>query len=456
MLSDVYHVLGAWQSDTWKREQGMGTSTGTQPLHALSATDIVQAIRRGHTTCEAVARACLDHIAEREPVVQAWQYLDADAVIAQARALDRRGSSGPLHGVPFGVKDIIDTYDMPTAYGSPIYQGHHPASDAACVALARQAGGIVMGKTVTTEFANVFPGKTRHPHDPHRTPGGSSSGSAAAVSDGMVPLALGTQTTASTIRPASFCGIVGYRPTYGHLRCAGVKEAAGSFDTLGLMARSIADIALLRDVLLGDTPAPPPTAPGVPPRIGFCRTALWSRLEPSTADLLEHAATCLARAGARVEDVSLPGACEPILDMHRTIASFEFARNFTYEIAHHWEHLSPALRQGRVRQGLACDFATYRAALAALERCRTALAALMAPYDVLLTASAAGEAPVGLESTGDASFCALWTAAHVPAMTLPVFTGPQGLPVGAQVIGKRHEDHALFATAQWVWQHLTS
>jgi amidase len=456
MLSDVRHVLGAWQSDTWKREQGMGTSTWTQPLHALTATDIVQAIRRGHTTCEAVARACLDRIAEREPAVQAWQYLDADSVIAQARALDRRGSSGPLHGVPFGVKDIIDTHDMPTAYGSPIYQGHHPASDAACVALARQAGGIVMGKTVTTEFANVFPGKTRHPRDPHRTPGGSSSGSAAAVSDGMVPLALGTQTTASTIRPASFCGIVGYRPTYGHLRCAGVKEAAGSFDTLGLMARSIADIALLRDVLLGDTPAPPPTAPGIPPRIGFCRTALWSRLEPSTADLLEHAATCLAQAGARVEDVSLPGACEPILDIHRTIASFEFARNFTYEIAHHWEHLSPALRQGRVRQGLACDFATYRAAQAALERCRTALDAMMAPYDVLLTASAAGEAPMGLQSTGDASFCALWTAAYVPALTLPVFAGPQGLPVGAQVIGKRHEDCALFATAQWVWQHLTS
>jgi amidase len=456
MLSDVRHVLGAWQSDTWKREQGMGTSTWTQPLHALTATDIVQAIRRGHTTCEAVARACLDRIAEREPAVQAWQYLDADSVIAQARALDRRGSSGPLHGVPFGVKDIIDTHDMPTAYGSPIYQGHHPASDAACVALARQAGGIVMGKTVTTEFANVFPGKTRHPRDPHRTPGGSSSGSAAAVSDGMVPLALGTQTTASTIRPASFCGIVGYRPTYGHLRCAGVKEAAGSFDTLGLMARSIADIALYRDVLLGETPALPPTAPEVPPRIGFCRTALWSRLEPSTANLLEHAATCLAQAGAQVEDVSLPGACEPILDMHRTIASFEFARNFTYEIAHHWEYLSPALRQGRVRQGLACDFATYRAAQAALEGCRTALDAMMAPYDVLLTASAAGEAPMGLQSTGDASFCALWTAAYVPALTLPVFTGPQGLPVGAQVIGKRHEDRALFATAQWVWQHLTS
>ena len=201
-----------------------------------------------------------------------------------------------------------------------------------------------MGKTVTTEFANVFPGKTRHPRDPQRTPGGSSSGSAAAVRDCMVPLAVGTQTTGSTIRPASFCGIFGYRPTYGHLRCTGVKEAAGSFDTLGLMARSIADIALYRDVLLGDTPEPLPTTPAVPPRIGFCRTSLWSRLESSTAQLLENAATCLAQGGARVEEVTLTGACEDILDIHRVIASFEFSRNFTYEMEHHWEQLSPALR----------------------------------------------------------------------------------------------------------------
>src|SRR5262245_55948780 len=367
----------------------MSTSGWMPALHALTATDIVQATRSGHTTCEAVARACLDHIAEREPAVQAWQYLNGDQVLAQARALDRRGYSGPLHGVPFGIKDIIDTCDMPTEYGSPIYRGHQPASDAACVALSRQAGGMLMGKTVTTEFANVSPGKTRHPRDPHRTPGGSSSGSAAAVSACMVPLAVGTQTTGSTIRPASFCGIVGYRPTYGHLRCTGVKEAAGSFDTLGLMARSTADIALYRDVLLGETPAPPPPAPAVPPRIGFCRTALWSRLEPSTAQLLEQAAICLAQGGARVEEVTLPGACEDILDIHRVIASFEFSRNFTYEIEHHWEQLSLALRQGRLGQGLACRFETYQRAQATLESCRIQLDAVMASYDVLLTASAA-------------------------------------------------------------------
>ena len=205
----------------------MRTSGWMHALHALTATEMVQATRRGHLTCEAVVRACLDHIAEHEPAVQAWQYLNADRVIAQARALDQRGHRGPLYGVPFGIKDIMDTCDMPTEYGSPIYRGHQPASDAACVALSRQVGGMLMGKTVTTEFANVSPGKTRHPRDPQRMPRGSSSGSVAAVSAGMVPLAVGTQTTRSTIRSASFCGIVGYRPTYGHLRCTGVKEAAG-------------------------------------------------------------------------------------------------------------------------------------------------------------------------------------------------------------------------------------
>lgn len=432
----------------------MGDTGLTHRLHELTATEIVQAIQAGHTTCEAVARACLERIAEREPKVQAWQYLDSANVLVRARALDQRGISGPLHGVPFGIKDIIDTYDMPTAYGSPIYQGHQPVSDAACVALSRKAGGILMGKTVTTEFANVHPGKTRHPRDPQRTPGGSSSGSAAAVSDCMVPLAIGTQTTASTIRPASFCGVFGYRPTYGHLRCVGVKEVAGSFDTLGLMARSIADIALYRDVLLGITPAPLPTEPSTPPRIGFCRTHLWSRLEPYTARLLEDGAERLARAGARVEEVTLTGEFEHILDLHRAIASFEFARNFTYEIEHHWDQISLGLRNGRLRDGLACRFETYREAQVVVEICRRKLDAVFAPYDVLLTASAAGEAPVGLQSTGDASLCALWTAMHVPAMTLPVFTGPHALPVGAQLIGKRHEDRALFATAQWVWRHL--
>jgi amidase len=425
-----------------------------KPLHQLTAGEIVAAVAAGRTTCEAVAHACLDHIATREPQVEAWQYLDPEQVIAQARVLDKNGKRGPLTGVPFGIKDIIDTCDMPTEYGSPIYRGHQPKSDAACVALGRKAGGVLMGKTVTTEFANRFPGKTRNPFDPARTPGGSSSGSAAAVGDGMVPLAVGTQTTASTIRPASFCGVFGYRPTYGDLRCVGVKEAAGSLDTLGLFARSIEDIALYRDVLLGIEPEPIPAHAPVP-RIGFCRTHLWPQVEPATQQLLEDAARRLARAGARVEDVTLPADFERIEDAHRWISSFEFSRNFTWEIENHWDKISAALRNGRLKDGLSCSFERYREARSFAARCRRDLADVCRDYDVLLTAPATGEAPVGLGSTGNASLCAIWTTLHVPAVTVPVFKGPNGLPIGAQLIARRNADRALFAAARWVHQTLS-
>ena len=423
------------------------------PLNELTATQIAAAIAAGSTSCEAVTRACLERIAARDQQVLAWQYMNPEQVIAQARAIDKSGKRGPLAGVPFGIKDIIDTSDMPTEYGSPIYQGHRPGNDAACVALSRNAGGLLLGKTVTTEFANRFPGKTRNPFDPARTPGGSSSGSAAAVGDFMVPLAIGTQTTGSTIRPASFCGIFGYRPSYGDLRCVGVKEAAGSLDTLGLLARSLEDIALYRDVLLGIEPAIVPTdAP--PPRIGFCRTHLWQQVEPTTQKLLEDAAQRLARAGAKIADVALPADFERVEDAHRWISSFEFSRNFTWEIENHWEKISATLRNGRLKDGLGCPFERYRDARDLAERCRNLLAPVFNDYDVLLTAAAAGEAPVGLDSTGNASLYAIWTTMHVPCLTLPVFKGPNGLPVGAQLIGRRNADRALFAAAHWIHRAL--
>ncbi|MDB5864103.1 MAG: hypothetical protein JWO70_1909 [Betaproteobacteria bacterium] len=434
----------------------MMTKPALKPATRLSewtATEIAAAVAARTTTCEAVARACLARIEERESQVLAWQYLNPDQVIAQARALDRSGACGPLAGVPFGIKDIIDTADMPTEMGSPIYAGHRPRGDAACVALSRKAGGVLMGKTVTTEFANRHPGKTRNPHDPARTPGGSSSGSAAAVGDGMVPLAIGTQTTGSTIRPASFCGAFGYRPTHGVLRSAGVLEGAGSLDTLGLLARSIEDIALYRDVLLGIEPAP--IADDVrAPRIGFCRTHLWSRLEPSTQKLFEDAAQSLARAGAEVHDVVLPREFEAIDDTQLAISSFEFARNFTWEIENHWEEISETLRNNRLKHGLACSFERYSEALAHAVRCRELLAPVFREYDVLLTSPATGEAPVGLNSTGDASLCGIWTTMHVPAVTLPVFRGPNGLPIGAQLVGKHNGDRALFAAARWIYRVL--
>lgn len=422
-------------------------------LELLTASEIVQAIAARRTTAEAVARACLERIAEREPRVQAWQFLDPDLVLKQARSLDASGKVGPLQGVPVGVKDIIDTCDMPTEYGTPIHAGHRPRIDAACVALTRRAGGLVMGKTVTTEFANRHPGKTMHPLDPRRTPGGSSSGSAAAVGDRMVPLALGTQTTASTIRPASFCGCVGYRPTWGDLRLHGVMEAAGSLDTLGLIARSVEDVALYRDVLLGVPPRPLAAQETPAPRIGFCRTPFWSRCEPATQGMLEECAASLARAGANVSDVALPPEFDRVEDAHRWISSFEFARNRAWEIDRHWERISETLRNNRLKDGLACSFEKYREARSFAARMRRRLHELFAGYDVLLSPSASGEAPLGLGSTGDASFCVIWTTAHVPAVTLPLFAGPNGLPVGAQLVARRNNDRSLFEAARWVLRH---
>jgi amidase len=419
-----------------------------KPLNQLTASEIVRSIGSGKTTCVDVARACLDHIAEREPAVQAWQFLDPDLVLKQAQALDRRGVVGPLQGVPVGMKDIIDTYDMPTEYGSPIYKGHRPASDAACVALTRKGGGLIMGKTVTTEFANRHPGKTMNPFDPQRTPGGSSSGSAAAVGDFMVPLAVGTQTTASTIRPASFCGCVGYRPTWGDVRTVGVKEAAGSLDTVGLIGRSVDDIALYRDVLIAVQAEP--LADIDRPRVGFCRTPLWDQCDPSTQAALEALAPRLAAAGADVKDVTLPQEYARIPAAHQRISSFEFSRNFTWEIENHWEQISETLRKNRLKDGLSCSFNAYQDAREFAERCRRGLDEVFGDRDVLLVPAAAGEAPLGLNETGNAAFCAIWTTMHVPAMTLPLFRGPNGLPVGVQFVARRNADRKLMAVCRWV------
>ena len=365
-----------------------------KPLNELTATEIVAAIGQGTTTCEAVVRACLDRIAAREPEVHAWAHLDPEAALAAARAFDKSGKRGPLAGVPFGVKDIIDTFDMPTEWGTPIHKGRQPERDAACVALSRKAGGVLLGKTVTTEFANLHPGPTRNPHDLTRTPAGSSSGSAAAVADFMVPIAIGTQTTGSTIRPASFCGVFGYRPTYGEHRMHGVMEASGSLDTLGILARSVADIALYRDVLLGIPPEPMPTIER--PHFALCRSHVWDQFEPVTRTLVEDAAIRLARAGARVTEFTLPAEFELLNDAHRSISSFEFARTFTWEIENHWNEISDTLRNGRLHDGLAGSFERYIEAKQLADECRRRLDALLGGIDVLLTPAAFGEAPVGM------------------------------------------------------------
>lgn len=438
-------------------EENMAISSrariGNKPLNELTASEIAAAIGSGKTTCEAVTRACLDRIAERDPQIQAWQYVDPERAVAQARAQDRAGQRGPLFGVPFNVKDIIDTSDMPTEYGSRIYRGHQPKADASCVVLSRKAGAILLGKAVTCEFANFHPSKTRNPLDLTRTPGGSSSGSAASVADCMVALSIGSQTSGSTVRPASYCGAFGYRPTYGDLRCVGIKESVGSFDTLGLIARSVEDIALYRDVLLDIEPQPIRTDPPAP-RVGFCRTHLWPLLEPSTQSLFEDATRRLARAGASVSDVELPKDFEGIPDAHRRISGFEFSRNFAWEIEHHWEEITETLRNGRIKDGLSCSYESYIEARDLAQRCRRLIAPILEEYDVLLSACATGEAPADLNTTGNARLALIWTTMHVPAISVPVFTGPNGMPIGAYLVGKRNQDRELFAFARWIHRAL--
>jgi amidase len=401
-----------------------------------------------------VVRACFERVRAREHELHAWAHIDFDAALEKARAFDKNRKGGPLGGVPFGVKDIIDTFDMPTEWGTPIHKGRRPERDAACVALSRKAGGVLLGKTVTTEFANLHPGPTRNPHDLTRTPAGSSSGSAAAVADFMVPIAIGTQTTGSTIRPASFCGVFGYRPTWGEHRMHGVMEASGSLDTLGILARSVADIALYRDVLLGIPPQPMEKL-SRPPHIALCRSHIWEQFEPTTRALVEDAVSRLARAGAKVSEFAMPADFARLNEAHRSISSFEFARTFTFEIENHWNEISDTLRGGRLNDGINGSFQRYIEAKRIADECRSRLDTMWGDIDVLLTPAAFGEAPVGFQAFAGVPLFQIWTTLHVPALSIPVFKGPAGLPIGAQLIAKRHDDRRLFACAQWAWDKLS-
>jgi Asp-tRNA(Asn)/Glu-tRNA(Gln) amidotransferase A subunit family amidase len=412
----------------------------------LSASAAAARLAAGDLTAEALVRDCLDRAAARA-AVRAWVWLDPDLALAQARAVDRAGRPGVLKGVPVGVKDVIDTYDMPTQHGSPIYRGNRPFADAACVALTRAAGGVILGKTVTTEFANRQPRETVHPANPAHTPGGSSSGSAAAVADFQVPVAFGTQTGGSTIRPAAFCGVTGYKASFGEFSRVGIKMQCHNLDTLGIICRSLDDLSLLRAALLVQ-PRQPIDHAAAPPRIGFCRTPLWEHADADTQVLLERTAGRLSAAGATVKDTAAVPADIP--EHHHRIFAFEAARNYAYEYEAHCEQLSPTLRDGLLTQGRALPLADYVAAIEAAEAFRARLDDLFTEFDVLLAPSAVGEAPRGLESTGDARFNALWTLAWTPCLTLPAGTGYHGLPLGIQLVGPRFGDEALLDAAAWV------
>lgn len=422
-------------------------------LHALSAASAAQAIAKGEITSEALVRACLDRIAEREPDVRAWVHLDPDHALAQARACDaelqRNGPRGALHGVPVAVKDVIDTADMPTQMGSPIFDGWQPKVDAACVALVRKAGAVIPGKTVTCELAGIAPRETTNPHDPTRTPGGSSSGSGAAVADFHAPLAFGTQTGGSVLRPASFCGVVGYKPTYNMINRAGLKFAAESLDTVGLFARSVEDVALLADVCI-DRPPQALRALAQPPRIGLCRNVMWeANASAETRAAVEGAVERAKAAGAQVRDVVLDTPFAESFALRGTINDYERACGLAWEWAHHRDKLSPQMVK-TVEQGLAVSHAQYQHALRLAEQCRLRLDAMMNGLDVLVTPAADGEAPIGLQYAGNPAFQALWTMLHVPAITLPLAKGPNGMPVGVQLVGARWADRGLLEAAHWM------
>jgi amidase len=423
-----------------------------RPPNELDAIEALAAIASGLLTAEALTRACLERIAARDTVVRAFAYLDPDRALAEARARDReggKGSTGALHGLPVGVKDIIDTHDMPTEYGSPIHAGHRPCADAACVALAREAGALVLGKTVTTEFALRHPGPTANPRNPARTPGGSSSGSAAAVADFMVPVAFGTQTGGSIIRPASYCGVVGYKPSFNTINPTGVKPLAGSFDTIGLFARCVDDCARVVGALSGDERIAAPLEAVRPSRVGVWRTPAWRDAEAATIWAVETAAEQLARNRVVVDEVELPAEFELFLGAQSDVLRFEAARVCAFERTRHADALSPSSR-AELTAGAAIPRARYLEAQALLARCRALFAAAIAPFDLLLTASAHGEAPAGLENTGEATFNRWGSGLHVPCVNLPGFIGPTGLPVGVQLMGAIDDDARLLRAAKWI------
>jgi Asp-tRNA(Asn)/Glu-tRNA(Gln) amidotransferase A subunit family amidase len=414
-------------------------------LHQMTATEATRRIRAGRLDPAELMQACLARIASREPVVRAFAWFDAEAALRAARS----ALPGPLHGLPIGVKDVLDTADMPSEYGSPIWASWHPRADAAAVAWARAAGAVVAGKTVTTEFATRKPGPTTNPANPRHTPGGSSSGSAAGVAAGFFPLAYGTQTAGSVIRPAAYCGVVGYKPSFGTISRIGMKVMSDSLDTVGVLARSVADCALLAGAVSGRDLGDPEVRPPRAPRIGLCRSPTWDLAAPETRALFDGISLPLRRAGATVTERELPQDFAALVQAHPIVMNSESGRALGWELAHARDGISLGLRE-RLEFGLGCSEAERTEALAVFAHTQQAFPLTLEGLDVLVTPSAPGEAPAGLDWTGDPAFNFIWTSLHVPCVTVPVGVGPNGLPLGIQVVGRAGEDRAVLAWAQWV------
>lgn len=432
----------------------------------LTAIDAALKIKQGELTAEELMQACLDRINEVDTNIQAWTHLDSEYALQQAQGVDSARQSGmdsgPLQGLPIGVKDIFDTADMPTENGTPLFAGREPADNAKVVSLLREAGAVIAGKTVTTELAVLFPGKTSNPHDPNRTPGGSSSGSAAAVAANMVPLAIGTQTNGSVIRPAAFCGVYGFKPTHGRISRHGVLLLSRALDTVGGFARGVEDLALLgeslmefderdhdmrvhsRPQLLDTTRAEPPLTPN----IAFVKTPIWEQAEPDTKEGFGELADFL---GENCDEVTLPQPFEQAVQYHRTIMTADLAKNLSSLYASGKNQLSDMLC-GMIEEGQKCLAVEYNHALDMTAVLNAGLDEIFERYDAILTPSTKGVAPEGLESTGDPIFCTLWSLLGTPAVTLPLLQGANELPMGVQLVGRRYDDARLLRTARWLDQ----
>ena len=396
------------------------------------------------STVVETVEAALAAIQARDGELRAWKAVDREFALRQARALDAGPRRGPLHGMPVGVKDIFDTADLPTEYGSPIYQGHRPAADAACVAAARAAGALILGKTVTTEFATMVPAATVHPKNPQHTPGGSSSGSAAAVAAGMVPFAYGTQTVGSIIRPAAYCGVVGYKPSYGMLSRSGMKMGAETLDTAGVIAKTVELAALLA----GASAMRPMKIDAMEkPKLAVCRTPNWHQMSREGAGAFENSLQQLASRGAKLVETDIP--FDRLDEAASTILVYEMARGLAYEFANHRARVAPILLE-RVEAGATMPYSKYAEALAYAADCRARLKDSVKDVDAILTPSATGEAPAGLGSTGDTAMNRLWTLLHGPCVTVPAGDGPGGLPLGVQIVGLPGVDAKTLAVARWV------
>jgi Asp-tRNA(Asn)/Glu-tRNA(Gln) amidotransferase A subunit family amidase len=418
-------------------------------LESLSATQAIKALSKREIRATDLLLSCLDRIGQKESLVRAWTSLGKENALSRAKQLDKGAFQGILHGLPIGVKDLYDTYDLPTAYGSPIYANHYPVADAVSVALMRQEGGIILGKTVTTEFASFKGGATTNPYASKHSPGGSSSGSAAAVADFMVPLATGSQTAGSIIRPASFCGVVGFKPSLGKVSIAGVKSLSVTLDTMGCFGRTIEDVGLGLAAMSGDHRLAKIEVLHNKPRIGICKTSNWSAAQKEAATALavaRHAAEIIAKG--TVDDFSLPMACDDLTQAQSRIMLSEMSRSLLFERIHYAKKLSPQLIK-QLSDGATISYEQYAKDLLLANHAKTAVAELFTnEIDILIAPSAAGEAPSMRDGTGDPIFCRGWTLLGLPCININVASGPNGLPVGIQLIAGPGKDHFLLSAAR--------